>query len=305
MKTKGREKMKPFDRMFYGTGAAEGIPDPFCRCPVCENARKKGGKEIRHRTMFRVNEELCIDLGADAASQATVLGDFTGLHHVLYTHTHEDHFCIMMLQMRDMATHRDREPLHVYLTDRAYDMVDKLHGDPTIIKGRTRELEEKGVFCFHQLHFGEETEIAGYRVLPLKGDHIGSMGENSANYLLTGPDGKTLYYGLDTGWYLPETLQALAGRHIDVLITECTFGLTPGMDAHPRGHLHAFALRELLDVLREQGTLDETSRVYATHINHWTSNHEQLAAYFAGQDLFCPFTVAWDGMQIPQDGPDR
>ena len=131
------------------------------------------------------------------------------------------------------------------------------------------------------------------------------MGENSANYLLTGPDGKTLYYGLDTGWYLPETLQALAGRHIDVLITECTFGLTPGMDAHPRGHLHAFALRELLDVLREQGTLDETSRVYATHINHWTSNHEQLAAYFAGQDLFCPFTVAWDGMQIPQDGPDR
>ena len=65
------------------------------------------------------------------------------------------------------------------------------------------------------------------------------------------------------------------------------------------------ALRELLDVLREQGTLDETSRVYATHINHWTSNHEQLAAYFAGQDLFCPFTVAWDGMQIPQDGPDR
>ena len=61
MKTKGREKMKPFDRMFYGTGAAEGIPDPFCRCPVCENARKKGGKEIRHRTMFRVNEELCIE----------------------------------------------------------------------------------------------------------------------------------------------------------------------------------------------------------------------------------------------------
>ena len=28
---------------FLGTGAAEGIPAPFCRCTVCENARKVGG----------------------------------------------------------------------------------------------------------------------------------------------------------------------------------------------------------------------------------------------------------------------
>ncbi len=285
--------------IFYGTGAAEGIPDPFCRCPVCENARKVGGKEIRHRTMFRVNEELCIDLGADAAAQATVLGDFTGLHHVLYTHTHEDHFCPMMLQMRGMATHRDAEPLHLYLTDKAFDIVPYLREDTPVIKGNVPKLEKDGVIQFHQLQFGEETEIAGFRVLPLRGNHMGSMGENSANYLLTSAKGKTLYYGLDTGWYLPDTFQALAGRHIDIFVTECTFGLTPNMDRHPGGHLHAFALLELLDVLRKQGTVDENTQVFATHINHWTSNHQQLAEYFEKQDLFCPLTVAWDGMQIP------
>ena len=134
------------NRIFYGTGAAEGIPDPFCRCPVCENARKVGGKEIRHRTMFRVNEELCIDLGADAASQATVLGDLIGLHHVLYTHTHEDHFCPMMLQMRGMATHREEEPLHLYWTDRAYDIVPFLRNDTPVIKGTPGSWKKKGLF---------------------------------------------------------------------------------------------------------------------------------------------------------------
>ena len=27
---------------FLGTGASEGIPDLFCRCAVCEKARKEG-----------------------------------------------------------------------------------------------------------------------------------------------------------------------------------------------------------------------------------------------------------------------
>ena len=39
-----------YDLTFYGTGAAEGIPCPFCDCFLCRNAREKGGKEIRKRT---------------------------------------------------------------------------------------------------------------------------------------------------------------------------------------------------------------------------------------------------------------
>jgi hypothetical protein len=40
---------------------------------------------------------------------------------------------------------------------------------------------------------------------PLKGNHVGNMDEQSANYLLTFPNGCKLFYGLDTGWYLPKT----------------------------------------------------------------------------------------------------
>ena len=30
--------------IFYGTGAAEGVPSPFCDCPMCNYAREHGGK---------------------------------------------------------------------------------------------------------------------------------------------------------------------------------------------------------------------------------------------------------------------
>ena len=52
--------------MFYGTGAAEGIPDPFCTCYLCQYARDHGGKDVRTRSMFRVDPTMVIDMGADA-----------------------------------------------------------------------------------------------------------------------------------------------------------------------------------------------------------------------------------------------
>ena len=42
---------------FWGTSAGGAIPSPFCRCEVCENARKVGGKEIRLRSAFRIDKK--------------------------------------------------------------------------------------------------------------------------------------------------------------------------------------------------------------------------------------------------------
>lgn len=64
--------------MFYGTGAAEGIPDPFCTCYLCQYARDHGGKDVRTRSMFRVDPTMVIDMGADAYTQANRYGGLTG-----------------------------------------------------------------------------------------------------------------------------------------------------------------------------------------------------------------------------------
>ena len=34
---------------FLGTGAAEAIPALWCECELCQNAIRKGGKELRRR----------------------------------------------------------------------------------------------------------------------------------------------------------------------------------------------------------------------------------------------------------------
>ena len=283
---------------FYGTGAAEGIPSPFCSCRVCENARKAGGREVRRRTMLRLDDAMTIDLGADSFQQALMYGDFTKLIHVLVTHTHEDHLAHMMMNVRNMAIRRGNEPLHFYFTDKAYDIVSFWRASSPINKGLTMMMEEKGVVAFHKLNFYRPAVINGCEIVPLRGNHIGNMGEHSANYLITLKDGRTLFYGLDTGWYLPETIQALSQYQVDIMISECTFGLTPNRSEHPQNHLDAFACMKLFGILLSQGTLRKNSQIYLTHINHHTSTHQELSEWFCKQDFPCPITLTYDGYEI-------
>ena len=44
--------------IFYGTGAAEGVPSPFCDCPMCNYAREHGGKDVRKRSCFRLGRNI-------------------------------------------------------------------------------------------------------------------------------------------------------------------------------------------------------------------------------------------------------
>ena len=78
--------------IFYGTGAAEGVPSPFCDCPMCNYAREHGGKDVRKRSCFRLGRNIMIDMGPDIFTQALQYGSMCDIEHVLITHTHDDHF---------------------------------------------------------------------------------------------------------------------------------------------------------------------------------------------------------------------
>ena len=52
--------------VFLGTAAAEGVPGLWCKCPYCEHARKVGGKEIRRRCSYCVDDDTMIDFGPDS-----------------------------------------------------------------------------------------------------------------------------------------------------------------------------------------------------------------------------------------------
>ena len=81
---------------FLGTGANECIPAFRCTCPICENARKIGGKNIRQNSavLIRNNDgtNLLIDMPPQIISLLRKSGvDDSLINNVLFTHRHEDH----------------------------------------------------------------------------------------------------------------------------------------------------------------------------------------------------------------------
>lgn len=279
---------------FWGTSAAEGIPAPFCRCQNCLNARKKGGASIRTRSCFRLTEEIMLDLGADAVAQSVKYGELSAVQHILVTHTHEDHLNPHML-MEAMWSREYRKTLHYYLTDKAFDIVEHWRRSPWILKGMVPRWEEAGIVAFHRLEYGRRMEIAGIGATPFRGNHRGNVGEDSALYLLELPKGQTLFYGLDSGPYYPETIAALKGRTIDIFISEATLGARIGPN-HPN-HMNLQNVRDLTETLLAQGTLTPGSRLYLTHINHHSAP-EELEACLEQLHFPIPTVVAWDGMKI-------
>lgn len=287
------------DLVFYGTGAAEGIPNPFCRCFLCNNARNKGGKDVRKRSMFRVNDYISIDMGADSFTQAIEYGDFVNLEHVLITHTHEDHLAYMMMGVCGMATHRIDKPLNFYFTSSAYEIVDFYRKHSPILKNSISTLERNRVIAFHRLEFGKGYTIGALPVIPLKGNHIGNMGENCANYLIRLGNGKILYYALDTGYYLEETFQELKAYKLGYLISECTYGNIMNRPDKPEGHLDLYSCQSVFRRLFKQGTIVKDTEIYLTHINHChTATHDDMINFIKETNIPCQVHVAYDGMQI-------
>ncbi len=278
---------------FWGTSAAEGIPAPFCRCAVCEEARANPALR-RTRTCFRLSEKVMIDPGADAVCQSMQYGDLQELEHVLITHTHEDHLNPHMLMEAFWCHDQRKGPLHYYFTDQAYDMVRHWLENDWILKGMVPGWIEKGHIVFHKLEYGERYEIDGMFVTPLRGNHTGNVKENSALYFLELPDGRSLFYGLDSGPYFTETLEALRGKHIDIMVNEGTFG----KEVVPHNqHMDIYAVRSLIDQLWAQGTLDEQSVLYITHISHRISQSE-MESVVAELKFPLPTTVCLDGDKI-------
>ena len=280
---------------FYGTSAAEGIPSPFCRCAVCEHARAKKGVYQRKRSCFRLSDSIMLDLGADAVSQCMEWGDINAVNHVLVTHTHDDHLNAHMIMEAFWAKKYRFSPLHYYFTDKAYDMAMRWRENAWILKGMVPRFEEDGVVAFHQLHYGERIEIDGIGVTPFKGNHQGNVREQSALYLLELPDGRNLFYGLDSGAYFPETLEALKAHRIDILISEATCGLQPKRAGNT--HMTLEDACDLTQALYAQGTLHDQSLVYLTHINHSTG-HDEMVEGAVRLPFPVQTTVAYDGLKI-------
>ncbi len=268
--------------LLLGTAAAEGWPCPFCDCPACMEARRRGGRDLRTRPGALLDGVVKIDYGPDTLVQMQREGrDLLRLTTLVFTHAHADHFSPVELQYRGpgFIPHTALPLLHVFGNP---EVMGKLAGAfPTPDRQRL-ELHEP----LEPLR--AVTAPDGTEILPLPADHA-----PGALLLRLTRGGRRLLYGHDSGLYPPETVTALAGVPLDIALFDCTHG---GEVGHTnRNHLAIDGVVEMIDRLRGVGAVTDATRLIATHFSHNGGLlYDELSERFAPHSV----RVAYDGLSV-------
>lgn len=286
--------------IFLGTGASEGIPAAFCNCPTCTRAREFGGRNIRYRSSFLIDEENIIDLGPDFYHQVTENRlNMIGLRNIFVTHSHEDHISIPELGTRSSAIPNPEQTVNIYGSEKALGFIHDM-----MLRYLPSENRKKPNHCFSLYRFQalkpfETYFIDGLTVVPIESSHYGTApDELGMNYLITDRASRRFLYACDTGWYGENSWDYLRNNEIkpDYLVIECTYG-TWELPYHSPGHLDYANLRLFLEKMSELGCITTETPVYVTHISHLNAHgYDEMRAYF--NSLPWNLIQAYDGMRI-------
>ena len=277
---------------YLGTAAAEGWPAMFCKCPACQEAAKRGGKNLRTRSQAIVDGTLLLDFCPDTYMHMLLYQvDLPNIKHCLITHTHDDHLYIEDTKMRCpwFANDIDEIPFTFYGNDELMRRMEECKGMKPFGDQWTQGIAWK------ELQEYETVDIGGYHVTPTIANH--NPKEKCFNYIIE-KDGKTLFYAHDSGPFSEETWAHLKDFHFDYVSLDSTM-LVSGLSG---GHMcidDNVKVRERM--LREGMATDKT--VFC--INHFSHNgskspegkiflHEELVPYMAERG----FLVSYDGMTV-------
>jgi phosphoribosyl 1,2-cyclic phosphate phosphodiesterase len=267
----------------FGTAAAEAWPAPFCRCAACQEARRRGGPNIRSRSGAILDNDLKIDFGPDTVSHMLRTGrDLADVRTIVFTHHHSDH--IVPLELEWIAPPYTNTPPENPIA---------VFGNVTVTQMITQEALPHIKAEYIDLRPALEplvpvTTPTGDTILPLPADHA----PGSLVLRITRGD-KTLFYGHDSGLYPEATLAALAeGPKLDIALFDCTFG---GQKSSNRGHMGVDGVIKMAEELRQRGAITEKTKMVATHFSHNGGLlHEELVEAFLPQGI----AVAFDGMIV-------
>jgi len=263
-----------------GTGSAEGLPALFCKCEICREARRLAGKNHRTRASALIDGALKIDLPPDTLHHSHTHGlDLTEVQHLIFTHTHDDHFAFKELQYMSwmFVTEEWNRKLNVY-------------GPPDAIQKIQAELElDELPLELRALKPWETVRLGDWSVTPILAQH--ATDRLCFNHIVE-REGRSLLYGTDTGWYTEETWAFLAGWKLNALVIECAKGLD---ENGYKAHLSIPEVIRMKAKMLEIGALTTDSAVVTTHHSHLSGLlHEGYEAHLNLHRI----QVGYDGMEI-------
>lgn len=248
---------------FLGTGAAEGIPSPFCDCPTCGHARVNGGRNIRKRQSVLINDNLLIDLGPDIFASCAQLGlSLCQVDYLLITHSHLDHFDPANLKLRAkpfrLAT--DLPAMTMVAGPSVWTKWDESGGSD----------QQAGISRVPILP-GRSITLGPYSVHSVEATHNSRIGD-AMNYVI-GDGTTTLLYASDSGLYSDPVWKELEGLVFDAVVLEGTIWNRPS----GKEHLNEGDFLLMLERLREIGAVSNQTVVIATHFSHQGAGpHEEI-----------------------------
>lgn len=258
-----------------GTGAADGIPQPFCACATCTYARSSGVS--RQPGGVLIDDCLLIDAAPGLSGAVARAGvSLDGVHTIAVTHAHPDHWDPSVLLYRrwvDDARPGELPPLQVI-------------GPSAVLASASSWLPPDATVVLTEAHAGDVHRLAGgleLTVLPSTHGRsegaVDAIADEAVLYAVRDTaDGAAVLYAADTGEPDDAMLAALTDGRFTMALLELTFGRTG-----PRtpGHLDHAGFAATVASLRRVGALTDDTDVVAIHVGHHNPPEPDLADFLA------------------------
>ena len=261
-----------------GTGAADGVPQPFCECGTCLDARQRG--EQRSPGGVLIDGVVLLDaapgVGLAAARAGTSLA---AVHTIAVTHAHSDHWFPALLLHRQWQL--GQRPL-------------RLLGPAAVIAEARKWLPPNHAVELLVATPGMRVVAGAHEIVVHPATH-GARGESALPvdplaveavlYSVTSHQ-RSLLYACDTGLPDPAMLESMHAAAFDLVMLELTFGATGVRDP---GHLDLETFPVALAAMREVGAITADTDVIAMHMSH----------HLPSPDILGPKLQEWGARTVP------
>ncbi|MDD7738898.1 MAG: MBL fold metallo-hydrolase [Fusicatenibacter sp.] len=269
---------------YLGTAAYEGVPSLFCRCRVCRESMKLGGRNLRSRSQALLNDELLLDFPPDTVLHAMRYGlDWDKITDCLITHSHSDHFYPEDVEMASPEYTYEHQPIHFYSALDGYEKLKQVTDRDFMREQAVPHLIEPG----KRFTVGTKNQ---YSVLPLWANH--DPATSPVIYSIT--DGKKrMLYAHDSGIFSEASFEGLASEeHYDLVSLDCTGCLSTGWRD---GHMCLETNLEVLERMRSMHLIDDKTIVV---LNHFSHNGGQTYDEMQREADRYGILVSYDGMEV-------